>query len=239
MSVSAANADFWNTLCGTSAARSLGITERNPENLRKFDDWYFRYYPYLDKHIRFAELRGRRVLEVGLGYGSVGQRLMDAGAVYSGLDIAKGPVEMMNYRAGKEVARVGDILEAPFPDGAFDAVVAIGCYHHTANMQRAINESYRMLGRGGVLVLMVYNALSYRRRWGDGRKEAYDGEGTPHTDFVSVKQLEAMCGRFSSFSAHLENIEQEKPFSAFRREVLMRTALPRWVGLDIYARAMK
>ncbi len=39
-----------------------------------------------------------RVLEIGLGYGTVGQLLAQAGAVYHGLDIAAGPVEMMRQR---------------------------------------------------------------------------------------------------------------------------------------------
>jgi 2-polyprenyl-3-methyl-5-hydroxy-6-metoxy-1,4-benzoquinol methylase len=38
-------------------------------------------YPYLDKHLRLAELSGRKVLEVGLGYGSVAQRLAQHGAI--------------------------------------------------------------------------------------------------------------------------------------------------------------
>ena len=74
------NAEFWNTLCGTALAQSLGIVDRSPESLRKFDNWYFRFYPYLSDHIPFHALRGRRVLEVGLGYGTVSQRLAEGGA---------------------------------------------------------------------------------------------------------------------------------------------------------------
>ena len=42
-------------------------------------------------------MRGKKVLEVGLGYGSVAQRIAENGAVYTGLDIAEGPVEMADY----------------------------------------------------------------------------------------------------------------------------------------------
>jgi 2-polyprenyl-3-methyl-5-hydroxy-6-metoxy-1,4-benzoquinol methylase len=77
---------------------SLGIADRSAASLAIFDAWYFRLYPYLDKHLRPAELSGRKVLEVGLGYGSVAQRLARQGAIYSGFDIATGPVELVNHR---------------------------------------------------------------------------------------------------------------------------------------------
>lgn len=45
------NAEFWNELCGTHAAKKLGINEVTLDNLKKFDEWYFDYYPYLKKLI--------------------------------------------------------------------------------------------------------------------------------------------------------------------------------------------
>jgi cyclopropane fatty-acyl-phospholipid synthase-like methyltransferase len=45
-----------------------------------------------------AGLKGRRVLEVGLGYGSLLQKVAEFGATYTGLEIAVGPVGMVNHR---------------------------------------------------------------------------------------------------------------------------------------------
>lgn len=239
VSIDQANAAFWHELCGTNLAKTIGVTDDSPASLRRFDDWYFRMYPYLDKHIRFSEWRGRHVLEVGLGYGSVGQRLIDCGALYSGLDISLGPVAMMNHRAGAEVATIGSIHAAPFANESFDGVVAIGCFHHTGSIQKAIDESWRILKHGGVLVFMVYNADSYRQRWGNKGKETYDGNGVPHTEFVSRAELRQICIAFQGFSCRLENINQERPFSRLPRGVLLNTPIPFFCGLDIYARAIK
>src|SRR5690606_21421713 len=82
------NREFWNELCGTQLATSLGITDHSPESLARFDDWYLGLYPYLYRHLPFAEMTGQNVLEIGLGYGTVAQKIAAAGAHYHGLDIA-------------------------------------------------------------------------------------------------------------------------------------------------------
>jgi SAM-dependent methyltransferase len=162
-----ANAGFWDELCGTQLAKSLGVTDASPASLKRFDDWYMAFYPYLYDHIPFAAFRDKDVLEVGLGYGTVSQKIAESGARYCGLDIAANPVARANDRARHvghaPTAQQGSILVAPFADASFDYVVAIGCLHHTGNMKRAIDECHRLLRRGGRLIFMVYYAYSYRR----------------------------------------------------------------------------
>ena len=88
---SVANAAFWDEACGTGAAKRLGIIDNSPRSLKRFDDWYFGFYPWLFMHIPFIEMQGLDVLEVGLGYGTVAQRLAEWSARFTGLDIAAGP----------------------------------------------------------------------------------------------------------------------------------------------------
>lgn len=165
--ISEENARFWDELCGSRFARLTGIKDAEPQSFKKFDDWYLKFYPYLDRYIGFDSLRGKRVLEVGLGYGTVAQRLAEFGAEYSGLDIAAGPVQMTNYRLHKSglnrIAVKGSVLEPPFDHESFDAIIAIGCLHYTGNLKVAIEQCRLMLRSGGRLTFMVYNAYSYRR----------------------------------------------------------------------------
>lgn len=101
-----------------------GHQRRFTGSLKKFDDWYFAFYPYLFVHIPFEDMKGKDVLEIGLGYGTVSQRLAEAGARYRGLDIAPGPVTMVNHRLNQAdlegQAQQGSILQAPFADASFD-----------------------------------------------------------------------------------------------------------------------
>jgi SAM-dependent methyltransferase len=167
VAISQLNSAYWDELCGTSAAKHLGIEDSSVKSLKIFDDWYFSFYPYLYLHIPFEDLRDKDVLEIGLGYGTVSQRLAESRCRYNGLDIAAGPVDMVNQRLKAHqlppTAKQGSILDAPFADESFDYIVAIGCLHHTGDLKRAISECNRMLRPGGKLIFMVYYSYSLRR----------------------------------------------------------------------------
>lgn len=269
--ISKSNASFWNELCGSNFAKSIGVTDSSNESLQKFDYWYFNFYPYLFDHIPFSNMKGKKVLEIGLGYGTVSQRLAESGADYTGLDIAQGPVSMVNHRLAQShlpgSAIQGSILDPQLPVGSFDYVVAIGCLHHTGNLQLAIQQCHRLLKPGGQLIFMVYYAYSYRRfrmtplltmrnlvkelfgyrdvvgSGSNRQRAAYDasseGGGAPHTDWISESSLKNYCKEFTSFKATIENIDQETPFQSRSREDLLKTKWPSIVGLDIYATATK
>ena len=71
--------------------------------------------------------KGEKVLEIGLGYGTLSQYLAECGAIYSGLDIAADPVGMVNHRLAlldtEGGAQVGSALDIPHTDDSFDFVV--------------------------------------------------------------------------------------------------------------------
>lgn len=234
ISIHQANAEFWNELCGTVLARRLGITDDSAESLRRFDRAYLDAYPYLPDRVGVARMAGKRVLEIGLGYGTLGQKIADSGAAYLGLDISPGPVAMMNHRLRIHAlpgrALVGSVLDCPVRSSSVDQVVSIGCFHHTGNVQRCIDETYRVLKPSGVATLMVYNQFSYRqwlrwpsrtlRAWLSGvrgsappsteeQRRAYDsdigGRAAPETAFVSVQTLQRMLQRFSRVKIRREN----------------------------------
>lgn len=266
-----ANSRFWEELCGSQMARSLGIRDRGRESLARFDRWYLDFYPYLDTHVRPEELRGSRVLEVGLGYGTVAERLARCGADYVGLDVSPGPVDMVRHRLAQSSLRgqavLGSILKPPFEPESFDAIVAIGCLHHTGDLHTAITQCRQLLKPGGRLTFMVYYAYSYRQsirnRYAfmeyaiaeasgyrgvlggeaSGLRAAYDkhesGEAAPHTDFISRTSLKAFCGGFAKLEMRTENIDQEPPFADSGRADLLSSRWPAIIGLDLYATAWR
>ena len=269
LELSKENAVFWDELCGSHLAKSLGITDRSERSLKVFDNWYFNYYPYLEKHIEFQKLEGKNVLEVGLGYGSVSQKLVESGAIYTGLDVAEGPVDMVNHRISQSLltgrAVKGSILSPTFDQGCFDTVIAIGCLHHTGDLELAISNCLDLLKENGQLVMMVYYAYSYRRwrtsffgtskyfideltgmRGVVGKAKAKersrydinsDGQAAPHTDWISKKSMRTILGNYSptSVEMHLENMDE----GLIPREFMINTPISKFAGLDLYITVKK
>jgi SAM-dependent methyltransferase len=161
------NRQFWEELCGSAMARHIGETGSDARSIANYDQFFFDFYYYVDRFIPFDELAGKDVLEIGLGYGSVSQRLAAAKVNFTGLDIAQGPVGWVNYRLGLNglpgKAVEGSALDMPFESESFDYVVSIGCLHHTGNLKRGISEVHRVLRPGGRATIMIYNATSYLR----------------------------------------------------------------------------
>lgn len=229
------NEEFWDELCGTWFARALGLQGRDRSTLNAFDAAYFAFYPYLRSYLDRFELTGRRVLEIGLGYGTLGEEITRRGATYHGVDIARGPVEMMRHRLSLQGLDGEDrIVQAtattlPFPDETFDYVYSIGCLHHTGALARSVEEVGRVLKPGGVAVVMLYHSGSARQwrhaklpafvarirgRAGPSREEIarpYDvnssGEPAPHTDFVSRSDVRRLFARFQSITIETRNFD--------------------------------
>lgn len=200
--ISALNASFWDELCGTHQAIQLGVTDSSPESLKRFDDWYFSFYPYLKRHLdRAVQTRGR-VLEIGLGYGSVAGFLMAHGADYFGLDIATGPVSMANLRAHHlgltgSHAKVGNALDMPqFRDSTFNAVIAIGSLHHTGNFRLSMQEVARVTAPGGTIIGMVYSAFSLRN-WKRRPREMFGALLSNHKNTGVVIQADEQLRWFA------------------------------------------
>ncbi len=162
------NSEFWNEMCGSNQAKVLGITDLSPESLKKFDDWYFDFYPYLVREISPLLKKDLRVLEVGLGFGSLTTLALHHGVKYQGIDIADGPVNLANLRgnlAGQSVAvaSLADVRAlTSIASATFDGCMAIGSLHHTGDFDRAIRELHRVTKRGGNIHGMVYSLFSLR-----------------------------------------------------------------------------
>ncbi|HZS62304.1 MAG TPA: class I SAM-dependent methyltransferase [Gemmatimonadaceae bacterium] len=232
------------------------------EDLRRFDSAYLDYYPYLLDYVDPRALSGRDVLEIGLGYGTLGQLLVKSGARYTGVDVAQAPVALMNTRiagagaASRARAEVASALELPFEDSSFDWVYSIGCLHHTGDLQRAVNEVHRVLRPGGRAVVMVYYRYSLRRliqlarrafhrdaqSFDEQLRGLYDqdsrGAAPPHTEYASATDVKDLFSRFSSVVVDIQNF----PDISLGRLVIKRDrflySLARKVGLDIYVRAV-
>ena len=252
------NKRFWSEPCGSISFKKLGF-----KNSLEFDKWYFSFYPYLARHIPFDSVADKRILEIGLGMGTVAEKLASNCANYTGIDLAEGSVEIVKKRFedSKISAEVlcADILTHPLEENSFDWVISIGCLHHTGNFKGAVDQVVRCLKPGGECLLMVYNAFSYRQ-WllspfatfgklisrnyeyfpansDKHNRRLYDpntkGEAAPFTEFLSIGQINLIL---KSYNIH-PSVRTENIGSIFMFPLPRNWKLKifgSFLGLDLY-----
>jgi SAM-dependent methyltransferase len=99
---------------------------------------------------------GERVLDLACGTGNAARLAVAAGARVTGLDSAARLVEVARERVPDAEFVVGDALELPFDDGAFDVVLSVFGVIFVPDPARAIAEIVRVLAPSGRAVLSAW-----------------------------------------------------------------------------------
>jgi ubiquinone/menaquinone biosynthesis C-methylase UbiE len=104
-----------------------------------------------------GDVAGRRILDAGCGSGPLFEALRDRGAVVTGFDKSTGMLELARRRLGDGAdLQVADLASPlPFPDGAFDDVVACLVLHYLEDWTQPLAELRRVLKPGGRLIMAV------------------------------------------------------------------------------------
>ena len=104
-----------------------------------------------------GDVTGRRILDAGCGSGPLFAALRDRGAIVTGIDASTGMLEQARRRLGYDAdLRVADLgRPLPFPDGAFDDVIASLVLHYLEDWGPALTELRRVLTVGGRLIVAV------------------------------------------------------------------------------------
>lgn len=155
--------DFWNhESCGEVYARGSSVREQ----LAAQAATRYELEPYLAPFARFADGRGARVLEIGVGMGADHLRFAEERpAQLVGLDLTARALLHTRNRLTMEghPARLlqADAERLPFTDNSFDLVFSWGVLHHTDDVARTIVEMHRVLAPGGRARVMLYHRDSW------------------------------------------------------------------------------
>jgi SAM-dependent methyltransferase len=103
-------------------------------------------------------LRGRRVLDAGVGAGRYAEIVAKAGGEVFGIDLTEAvdaAYDNIGARAGVHLAQA-DIFAMPFREGTFDRAYSIGVLHHTPDPRAAFARVAASVRPGGSLAVYVY-----------------------------------------------------------------------------------
>ncbi len=156
-------AQFWNAHpCGQDLVPGDGDSE---SFFQQYDAYKFATEPHIPTNIAALQLANKKVLEVGTGQGSEAQKLIESGAVYSGIDLTEESIRRVRARldlfglAYREL-RVMNAERLDYPDACFDLVFSHGVIHHSPRIRKIVGEIHRVLKPGGKAVIMLYHRHS-------------------------------------------------------------------------------
>ena len=133
--------------------RYIHWTRGEPENQIQLA---FRNHWILFQEIMNNRIKGKRVLEVGCGRGSMSAYFSDNDFDCTLLDSSKSAIEsakgIFSEHGLKARFVIGDAMNLPYDDDSFDIVFSIGLLEHFEDIETPLSEQVRILSKDGLFL---------------------------------------------------------------------------------------
>lgn len=116
-----------------------------------------------------AELRGKRVLDVGCGMGRFAEVASRWGGQVIGIDLSRAAEVAAHNLAHRNSVTIlqADLFSLPFAPESFDYIYSIGVLHHTPSCEQAFKALPQFLKPGGLIAIWVYSSYNKWYRFSD------------------------------------------------------------------------
>jgi len=107
---------------------------------------------------------GEAIIEIGAGFGRLGQCYVDTYKKSFMVEPANNLREIAKQTYGtKATYWETNVYDLPFPDETFDAALMVRVFHHLAYSDKALKELHRVLKPGGRIVFNYSNKRNFKR----------------------------------------------------------------------------
>jgi ubiquinone/menaquinone biosynthesis C-methylase UbiE len=136
-----------------SASKATELVEKNWEIYSQY------FFEYLKPHIK-KDNSNAKVLDVGCGAGVIAKKLFSLGFDVYGVDFSDEVIKIAEEEVPGANFQVADICNLPFADETFDVVACLGVFPTVTDPGKALRESFRVLKKGGVIIVRTLNSRS-------------------------------------------------------------------------------
>lgn len=158
--------EFWDARpCNVKhSSQPIGTREYFEEVERK----KFTAEPHIPDFCEFERWRGRRVLEIGCGIGTMAKNFATHGADYTGVELSGESLALTRQRfavyqlPGTFYQCNAEQLTDTVPVEAYDLVFTWGVIHHSPNPGRILEQARSYMRSGTTLKIMVYASNSWK-----------------------------------------------------------------------------
>jgi ubiquinone/menaquinone biosynthesis C-methylase UbiE len=136
---------------------------------RYADDMGFKNYNFIVRREHVLQLfdkRHGRYLDAGCGTGDFLPALLERGGDVFAIDVAAEMISQAKARlrcfdgTDRIHLSVADVTNLDFPESYFDAIISVGLVEYLSNDEAVLEELYRVLKPGGILIITVPNLAS-------------------------------------------------------------------------------
>jgi 2-polyprenyl-3-methyl-5-hydroxy-6-metoxy-1,4-benzoquinol methylase len=142
----------WNDSSGKVSSEQIAMAKKNA------------FKAQLKNIMTLAEIRGKKVLDVGAGGGYLLECLREAGGDCFGIEISSAAAEKLEQKFPGRI-REGEIAEAGFAADFFDVIFMTDVLEHLADPKRSLIEIARVLKPGGYLFIISPDSDSWTRKF--------------------------------------------------------------------------
>jgi SAM-dependent methyltransferase len=178
-----------------------------------------------------GDVAGRRILDAGCGSGPLSAALRDRGAIVTGFDKSAGMLKLARRRLGPDAElRVADLgRPLPYPDGAFDDVIASLVLHYLEDWTAPLAELRRVLKPCGRLIASVNHPIAGHTLFRPGAdyfatyqwtEEITTASGESYVLANWHRPLPAMISAFTTAGFQIAAIDEPLPAPGTPRELL-------------------
>jgi len=133
-----------------------------------YDKFKYSVEPHILTELSKIDFKNKKVLEIGLGQGSEAQKIVEAGAYYSGIDLTEESIKRVKKRFSLYGLKYDQLCvmnaeKMDFHDNQFDIIFSHGVIHHSPKIRDIASEIHRLLKPKGELYIMLYhkNSINY------------------------------------------------------------------------------
>ncbi len=136
-----------------------------------YDSWYEtpkgKLVHQIEREVVYEYLKptpGMDILDIGCGTGIYCLELAQLGAKVTGIDVSEAMLAKARAKAERQGLKIqflrADARKLPFKDESFDAVISVTALEFVPDLRGALEEAYRVLRRGGRLVVAMIGGNS-------------------------------------------------------------------------------
>jgi 2-polyprenyl-3-methyl-5-hydroxy-6-metoxy-1,4-benzoquinol methylase len=190
---------FWNNRPCNIRHSDLPVGTR--EYFDEVEAKKFRAEPHIPGFCEFDRWRGRRVLEIGAGIGTMAINFARAGADYTGVELSDVSLDLTRWRfdvygySGRFYQGNAEELKTFVPIEEYDLVFTWGVIHHSPRPDRILKQAQAYMRPGTTLKVMVYAANSWKNYMIEAGLDQPEAQyGCPIVKTYTEHELQKMIG---------------------------------------------